>query len=125
MFAGTWEPLYRFIYYRVQNREEAEDITQETYVKAYSHLRRVNIEIEKCTGFLKTKTMSRKRRLKTMSRDEKDLSQYIDSLNAEKKPKEHGIYCKFNGAGVQGRKSIPRNPRNIGNQRRGKDIGSG
>ena len=26
----TWEPLYRFIYYKVQNREEAEDITQET-----------------------------------------------------------------------------------------------
>lgn len=24
----TWEPLYRFIYYKVQNREEAEDITR-------------------------------------------------------------------------------------------------
>lgn len=29
----TWEPLYRFIYYKVQNREEAEDITQETYIR--------------------------------------------------------------------------------------------
>ncbi|WP_243120828.1 hypothetical protein [Pelotomaculum sp. FP] len=34
---ATWEPLYRFIYFKVQNREEAEDITQETYVK--THLR--------------------------------------------------------------------------------------
>ena len=26
---ATWEPLYRFIYFKVQNREEAEDIIQE------------------------------------------------------------------------------------------------
>lgn len=26
----TWKPLYRFIYWRVQNREEAEEIVQET-----------------------------------------------------------------------------------------------
>jgi RNA polymerase sigma-70 factor (ECF subfamily) len=32
----TWEPLYRFVYYRVQNREEAEDVTQETFFKALS-----------------------------------------------------------------------------------------
>ena len=32
----TWEPLYRFIYYKVQNREEAEDITQETYARSLS-----------------------------------------------------------------------------------------
>ncbi len=24
----TWESLYRYVYYKVQNREEAEDITQ-------------------------------------------------------------------------------------------------
>jgi RNA polymerase sigma-70 factor, ECF subfamily len=34
----TWEPVYRFIYYKVQNREEAEDTTQETYVKAIASL---------------------------------------------------------------------------------------
>jgi len=32
----TWETVYRFVYYKVQNRQEAEDITQETYVKALS-----------------------------------------------------------------------------------------
>jgi len=29
--AQTWRQLYRFVYHRVQNREEAEDITQEAY----------------------------------------------------------------------------------------------
>lgn len=29
----TWPRLYRFIYYRVQNRQEAEDFTQETYAR--------------------------------------------------------------------------------------------
>jgi len=28
------------VYYKVQNRQEAEDITQETYVKALSHLQK-------------------------------------------------------------------------------------
>lgn len=29
----TWPGLYRYVYARVQNREEAEDITQEAYVR--------------------------------------------------------------------------------------------
>ena len=45
--SSTWESVYRFIYFKVQNRQEAEDITQETYVKALSHLRRSNIKIDK------------------------------------------------------------------------------
>ncbi|MFF2448201.1 RNA polymerase sigma factor [Neobacillus sp. NPDC058068] len=52
--SATWEPVYRFIYYKVQNREEAEDITQETYVKAISYLQRGTIHPEKYIGFLKT-----------------------------------------------------------------------
>ncbi len=32
----TWESLYRYVYFRVQNRQEAEDITQEAYVKTLS-----------------------------------------------------------------------------------------
>lgn len=34
----TWPRLYRFIYNRVQNRQEAEDFTQETYARAFAHL---------------------------------------------------------------------------------------
>jgi len=33
----TWLPLYRSVYLRVQNREEAEDITQETYARYLAH----------------------------------------------------------------------------------------
>ncbi len=32
-YRSTWNQLYRFVYARVQNREEAEDLTQETYSK--------------------------------------------------------------------------------------------
>lgn len=51
---ATWEPLYRFIYYKVQNREEAEDITQETYVKTLNYLQKNEVSQEKFLGFLKT-----------------------------------------------------------------------
>lgn len=50
----TWEPVYRFIYYKVQNREEAEDITQETYTKAISYLQKGKVQPDKYVGFLKT-----------------------------------------------------------------------
>lgn len=56
--AQTWEPLYRYVYYRVQNREEAEDITQETYLKAIDHLRSVNSSIRSDMAFLKTVSLN-------------------------------------------------------------------
>lgn len=56
--SSTWEPLYRFIYYKVQNRQEAEDITQETYAKAIAHFQKNNINIDKYIGFLKTVSMN-------------------------------------------------------------------
>lgn len=43
-FAEIYEthltPVYRYLYVRLQNREEAEDITQETFLKAYQALDR-------------------------------------------------------------------------------------
>lgn len=51
---ATWQSLYRFIYYKVQNREEAEDITQETYLKALSYMQKKNNKIEKHISFFKT-----------------------------------------------------------------------
>lgn len=50
----TWKDIYRFVYYRVQNREEAEDITQETYVKALDYLGRNDIKVLEYTRYLKT-----------------------------------------------------------------------
>lgn len=52
--AATWEPLYRFIYFKVQNREEAEDITQETYVKTLTYLQGRKVPRENPLGFMKT-----------------------------------------------------------------------
>lgn len=52
--SSTWEPLYRFIYFKVQNREEAEDIIQETYIKAIDYLQKNSNKIDKHIGFLKT-----------------------------------------------------------------------
>lgn len=54
IYSATWEPVYRYIYYKVQNREEAEDITQEAYVKALSYIKKNNIRIDTCISFLKT-----------------------------------------------------------------------
>lgn len=52
--SDMWEPLYRFIYFRVQNREEAEDITQETYVKTLSYWQEHQAPRENLLGFMKT-----------------------------------------------------------------------
>lgn len=54
----TWEPLYRYIYYKVQNREEAEDITQETYVKSLSYPKFNKIEFKGYIAFFKTVAMN-------------------------------------------------------------------
>lgn len=52
--SATWEPLYHFIYFKVQNREEAEDITQETYVKTLTYLQEHSTPLENFLGFMKT-----------------------------------------------------------------------
>lgn len=78
----TWEGLYRFVYYKVQNREEAEDITQETYVKAISYLNRSGIEVLEYKSYLRAVALNiirdrwrdNKRRGKTVN---------IDDINPE------------------------------------------
>jgi len=54
----SWEPLYRFIYYKVQNREEAEDITQETYVKTLKYIKKNILPLENFLGFMKTVSLN-------------------------------------------------------------------
>lgn len=58
MCSITWEPLYRFIYFKVQNREEAEDITQETYVKTLTYLQEHQTPRGNFLGFIKTVAMN-------------------------------------------------------------------
>ena len=54
----TWDTVYRYVYSRVQNRQEAEDITQETYVKALSRWRKWDSWPEKYTAYLKTTALN-------------------------------------------------------------------
>lgn len=54
----TWERLYQFVYYKVQNREEAEDITQETYIKTISYMQNNDINIDKFISYLKTVSLN-------------------------------------------------------------------
>lgn len=54
----TWETLYRFVYFKVQNREEAEDITQETYIKAISYMKKDGVTIDRFISFLKTVSLN-------------------------------------------------------------------
>jgi RNA polymerase sigma-70 factor (ECF subfamily) len=56
--SGTWEVLYRFVYFKVQNREEAEDITQETYFKALSYMKKNTVKADKLINFLKTVSLN-------------------------------------------------------------------
>lgn len=51
---STWKEIYRFVYYKVQNREEAEDITQETYARALSYLNKSDSKVSDYTNYLKT-----------------------------------------------------------------------
>ncbi len=52
--ADTWKNVYRFICYKVQNREEAEDITQEAYAKALAYFGRRDIQVSDYVNYLKT-----------------------------------------------------------------------
>lgn len=54
----TWEPLYRFIYYKVQNREEAEDITQETYIRSLEYLKKRTFSPDNFLAFMKTVSLN-------------------------------------------------------------------
>jgi RNA polymerase sigma-70 factor (ECF subfamily) len=74
-----WEDLYRFIYYKVQNREEAEDITQEAYARAYTFLGKNNTEIMNYASYLKSVAVNiirdrwrNGKKVKSMNIDEAD-----------------------------------------------------
>lgn len=49
----TWKEIYRFIYYKVQNKEEAQDVTQETYARAFAYWCKTEIQIQDDTNYLK------------------------------------------------------------------------
>jgi RNA polymerase sigma-70 factor (ECF subfamily) len=82
MCASTWKELYRFIYYKVQNREEAEDITQETYARAISYLDKTNIKVIEYSSYLKAISMNIIRD-QWRSKQRKGRSVNIEEINPE------------------------------------------
>ncbi len=49
-----WPRVFRFFYYRVQNREEAEELTQETFHRVYRRLEGEGIDADKLEPYLFT-----------------------------------------------------------------------
>lgn len=78
----TWKEVYRFIYYKVQNREEAEDITQETYARAIDYLIRKNTNVLEIKGYLKMIAMNIIRD-QWRSRQRKGFHMNLDDVSQE------------------------------------------
>ena len=64
----------------MQNREEAEDITQETYVKSLSNLYKYDFEPKSFSGFLKTVALNVLRDRWRKNKRRKEIT-YIDAIN--------------------------------------------
>lgn len=84
--SATWEGLYRFVYYKVQNREEAEDITQETYARAMPYLQGGKVQPGKQLGFLRT-VASNVLRDQWRRNKRRGAAVDIEAIN----PKEHAV----------------------------------
>lgn len=51
IFKDFWPEIYRFVYYKVQNKEEAEEITQEVFIRVYPKIKDKTIEKEKYKSY--------------------------------------------------------------------------
>jgi RNA polymerase sigma-70 factor (ECF subfamily) len=88
----TWEEVYCYVYFKVQNREEAEDITQEAYAKALSRWQKEDAGSDNHIGYLKTTALNviRDRWRKTKRRGvEVDLDAINPLETAVEDPMEH------------------------------------
>lgn len=54
LYTSLWPKVYRFIYYKVQNREEAEELTQEIFHRVYRHAKKNEIEEGKLKAYIFT-----------------------------------------------------------------------
>ncbi len=88
--SSTWEALYRFIYYRVQNRQEAEDITQEAYTKALPHFMENKVKTDKYLGFLKVVSLNVLRD-RWRKRKRQGVEVGLDRINPEESAVEDGL----------------------------------
>ncbi|WP_241079422.1 RNA polymerase sigma factor [Natranaerofaba carboxydovora] len=67
--------IYNFLYYKVQNHEEAQELTQDTFRKAWTKIKNLELTEEQIQSYLYTTAKNtlydtwRKRRIKTVSID--------------------------------------------------------
>ena len=47
-----WPQVYKFIYYKVQNREEAEEFTQETFRRVFQKVEAGDVEADKVKAYI-------------------------------------------------------------------------
>lgn len=79
---ATWEPLYRYIYYRVQNRAESEDILQETYVKALTYFQEHQVPREEALKFMKAVALNEMRD-RWRRKKRQGLPVHLEAINPE------------------------------------------
>lgn len=51
IYKSLWPQIYKFIYYKVQNCEEAEELTQEVFQRVYKQFTKSNIEDDKVRAY--------------------------------------------------------------------------
>lgn len=52
LYTRLWPEVYRFIYYKLQNRQEAEELTQEIFHRVYSHIIKNEIDETKIKAYI-------------------------------------------------------------------------
>jgi RNA polymerase sigma-70 factor (ECF subfamily) len=53
-YESMWPQVYNYIYYKVQNAEEAEELTQDVFHKVYKQLEKSNIDEDKIKAYIFT-----------------------------------------------------------------------
>ncbi|RQD69189.1 MAG: RNA polymerase sigma factor [Tindallia sp. MSAO_Bac2] len=51
-YENLWPQVYQFAYYRLQNKEEAEELTQEVFKKVFQQVKKGNVEEEKIRAYI-------------------------------------------------------------------------
>ncbi len=52
LFKDLWPEVYRFVYYKVQNRQEAEELTQDTFNRVFPKIRDNQVQQEKIRAYV-------------------------------------------------------------------------
>lgn len=87
-FAEIYEshltPVYRYVFIRLGNREEADDVTQETFLKAYQAIDRYEIEGGSFLPYLFTVArniiINRSKKKREISMENNDIDKEVDGV---------------------------------------------